>query len=320
MTATKPSAERRFIRPLPTAASAKVQLRMGGIFELWDELNDFGKDQTDAALTHCMERMSSWLDAQDAFWVGAVHVLRNAPHKQSADVLSGWRIRSVQPLHPQYHDAKHYKKVVKAAHPANLELGATSIALGASSGRFRAYTLQSGGLVDLEAFQQTAHYDFYYRQHDIHDRIWVVAPLNADTESYFCFDRIGERPPFDDDDLELAAFALRGIKWFHRQLMLSHGLGLCEEPLTPAEHRVIRGLLSGAAEREIAAAMALSQGTLHQYAARIYQKFAVRGRVEFTALWLSGTSGSRAAIAETNTPDSTGLAPPAASAAETKNY
>ncbi len=283
--------------------SPRLQAHIADIFELWDELNDFGRDKTDAALKHCMERICSWLDAQDAFWIGAVHVL-NAPHKRSTDALSGWRIRAIQPLHPRYHDTRHYKKVVKAADHADLELGATSIALGASSGRFRGYTLQSGHLVDLEAFQQTAHYDFYYRQHDIRDRIWVVSPVNADTESYFCFDRMGDRPPFDEDDLELAAFALRGIKWFHRQLMLSQGLGLCEEPLTPAEQRVIRGLLSGASERKIAETMKLSQGTVHQYATRIYQKFAVQGRVEFTALWLSGNPGSSAATADAVTPDS----------------
>ena len=303
MTAPQSPADNRSPRPLPTVSSAKVQQRMGDIFELWDDLNDFGKDKTDAALTHCMERICGWLDAQNAFWVGAVHVLRNAPRKQSADALSGWRIRSIQPLHPQYHDPKHYKKVVKATDHADLELGATNIALGASSGRFRAYTLQGGRLVDLAAFQQTAHYDFYYRQHDIRDRIWVVSPVNADTESYFCFDRLGEQPHFDDDDLELAAFALRGVKWFHHQLMLSHGLGLCEDPLTPAEQRVIQGLLSGASEREIAETMKLSQGTVHQYATRIYQKFAVRGRVEFTALWLSGNPGSSAPAADADAPD-----------------
>jgi DNA-binding CsgD family transcriptional regulator len=299
MTAPESPADNRSSRPLPTVSSAKVQQRMGDIFELWDDLNDFGKDKTDAALKHCMEHICGWLDAQDAFWVGAVHVLRNVPRKQSPDALSGWRIRAIQPLHPQYHDPKHYKKVVKAADHADLDLGATSIALGASSGRFRAYTLQGGHMVDLAAFQQTAHYDFYYRQHDIRDRIWVVTPVNADTESYFCFDRMGDRPHFDDDDLELAAFALRGIKWFHRQLMLSYGLGLCEDPLTPAEQRVIQGLLSGASEREIAETMKLSQGTVHQYATRIYQKFAVRGRVEFTALWLSGDPAAKAAAPET---------------------
>jgi DNA-binding CsgD family transcriptional regulator len=288
MTAPPSSADDRTPPLSPTTTGAKLQLRMDEVFELWNELSDFGKDRTEAALMHCMTRLADWLGAPDAFWVGAVHVLRNAPHRQSSDALSGWRIRSVVPLNLQHHNIKHYKKVVKAADPAELELGATSVALAAGSGRFRAYTLQGGRLVDAAAFERTAHYDFYYRQNDIRDRIWVVTPVNVDTESYFCFDRMGEQPHFDDDDLELAAFALRGIKWFHRQLMLSHGLGLCKQPLTRAEQRVIHGLLSGASEREIAQTMNLAQGTVHQYATRIYQKFAVCGRTEFTALWLSG--------------------------------
>ncbi len=278
-------------QPSP-AIGPKLQKQIGKIYELWDELSDFGMGKTDAALEHCLKRICSLLDAQDGFWVGAVHILKNAPRKKPTDGLSGWRVRAIRPLHPQYHNARHYKKVVKEADPASLELGETNIALAAGAGRFRAYTLQSGSLVDVKPFQQTAHYDFYYRQHGIRDRIWVVSPVNADTESYFCFDRIGDRKRrFDEEDLALAAFALRGIKWFHRQLMLSHGLGLCEEPLTPAEHRVIQGLLSGASEREIAEAMQLSPGTVHQYAIRIYQKYAVRGRTEFTGLWLSANSG-----------------------------
>lgn len=299
MATLKPAQNNRPAWQPSPVISPKLQKQIGKIYELWDELSDFGLDKTDAALEYCMKRISTLLDAQDSFWVGAVHVLKNAPRKKLTDSLSGWRVRAVRPLHPQYHHTRHYKKVVKEANHSDLELGDTNIALAAGSGRFRAYTLQSGSLVDVKPFQRTAHYDFYYRQHGIRDRIWVVSPVNADIESYFCFDRIGDRKRrFDEADLELAAFALRGIKWFHRQLMLSHGLGLCEEPLTPAEHRVIQGLLTGATEREIAEAVGHSPGTVHQYATRIYQKFGVRGRTEFTALWLSGNSSAKATAPE----------------------
>ena len=219
---------------------------------------------------------------------GVVQVLNRADGKAGqTDILSGWRIRAIAPLHEQYHDTTHNQKLVKLTH-GNLHPGAANIALVAKAGQFRAYTLQSGDLVDVASFEQTEHYDFYYRQRGARDRIWVAFPVNADTESCFCFDRIGDKPHFDDDALKLAAFALRGIHGFHRQLLLSYGLGLCDEPLTPAERRVIQALLSGASEQVIAAAHNLTQGTVHQYATRIYRKFGVRGRTEFTALWLSG--------------------------------
>jgi len=267
----------------------RLQQHLGRIHELWDELSGYGVGQADAALRCCMERIGSWLDVQDAFWIGAVHLLK-CPEQNARDSLSGWRIRAIEHLHPHFHDARHNEKVVKGGQIE--DQGATNVALAAGAGRFRAYTLQAGELVDIDAFRETAHYGFYYRRWGIRDRIWVAAPVNADTESYFCFDRIGEQARlFDDGELALAAFTLRGIKWFHRQLMLSHGLGLSVAPLTHAERRVIRGLLSGATERVIAEKTGLSPGTVHQYACRIYKKFAVRGRLEFTALWLSGHGG-----------------------------
>lgn len=167
--------------------------------------------------------------------------------------------------------------------------GAVNMALVAGVGIFRAYTLQSGELVDVSAFQQTDHYDLHYRKRGVCDRIWVAFPVNADAESVFCFDRIGDGGHFGKDDLELAAFVLRGIKWFHHQLLLNHGIGFCTGPLTAPERRVIKGLLSGETEQRIASHLKLSRGTVHQYATRVYRKFGVRGRSEFTALWLCGS-------------------------------
>src|SRR5512139_1820398 len=163
MASIKPSVKNRFVRPLATAVSTDVQQHVGKIFALWDELSDFGKNETDAALQHCLERICHWLDAQDGFWVGIVHVLKNASGRKEADLLSGWRIRSIRPLYPYYHDTRHNKKLVKAGHTVS-DPGATNIALAATAGRFRAFTLQSSCLVDMDAFQQTDHYDFYYRQ------------------------------------------------------------------------------------------------------------------------------------------------------------
>ena len=271
--------------PLQTI-SPTLQQHLGEVFALWDDLSNFGMHESDAGIRLCMQRIATWLEAKNAFWVGSVHVLKSAG-REGADLLSGWRIRAITPLHPQHHDARHNQKLVKLTH-AKIDPGAANIALAGGAGRFRGYTLQSGHLVDLKEFQATGHYDFYYRQRDVSDRIWIAFPVNADAESFFCFDRMGEGPHFDRDDLELAAFALRGIRWFHRQLLLSHGLGLCVEPLTPAERRVIQGLLSGASERVLAGELDLSPGTVHQYATRVYRKFGVRGRTEFTALWLAG--------------------------------
>jgi DNA-binding CsgD family transcriptional regulator len=157
------------------------------------------------------------------------------------------------------------------------------------TGRFRVHAL-SKGMVDLDAYRQSQIYDYYFRQQGIVDRIWIMFPVNDDSESCFCFDRFKDHPEFDDREIKMAAEALRGIKWFHRQLLLCRGLGVAKESITPAECGIVRELLTGASEKEIAARLNLTPASAHQYAVRIYRKFGVHGRSEFMALWLGTRS------------------------------
>ena len=274
---------------MPTAVTYQVdvehQTKMEDVFRFWDRLADFGYDQTEAAMHHCMRELSQLLGARDAFWVGAVRVLKDPDCK--SDIQNGWRIRGIQYLGQPYFDMVSVRESMQLDLPD--DPGATNIALAAGAGVHRAYRLSEGILVDLPSFRCTAHYDIYYTQPGVVDRLWVVFPVNAEAESYFCFDRFLDQPEFTDDELALASYALRGIKWFHRQLMLHHGMGIGMEPLTTSEHRVKQCLLSGASEKEIATKLGLSAGTVHQYAIRIYRKFGVKGRAEFMSLWLSGS-------------------------------
>lgn len=267
--------------------NALVESHLGRIFALWDELSALGASNHRTGLTCCMERMADWIGAREAFWVAIVHVLKDR-RDDRGDPLLGWRIRAIEPLHAHYPDPDHDRELVRQTRFLRPP-GATNMALAAGVGRFRAYTLQSGELVDLDAFRRTEHYDFYYRRLGVHDRMWVAFPVDADAESVFCFDRFGDQAAFTRDELGLAAFTLRGLKWFHHQLLLGSGVGLCAEPLTDSERRIIPLLLSGASERDMAGLLRLSPGTLHQYATRVYRKFGVRGRVEFVAMWLHGS-------------------------------
>lgn len=263
-----------------------------------------------------MRRIGKWIDADNAFWIGVVRITGGS--RADRDPMSGWRVRAIHYLDVNKEALRRKQYVLKRTTPdeadapraidpgtttsateaswsntsreGTLDPGATNRALVAGVGTFRAYILSAGTLVDLEAFKQTAHYDYFYRQPGVSDRLWVLFPLNEDAESVFCFDKYGERRRFDSADLELASHALRGIKWFHRTLMISHGMGICEEPLTSAERRVIHGLLSGASEKSLAEQLKLSPGTVHQYATRVYRKFGVKGRADFMSVWLAGSS------------------------------
>lgn len=252
------------------------------VYRLWDELADFPSGETNEALAHCMRTISGWIGAQAAFWVGAVRMA--GMDSAVTDLFSGWRIGRVELLSSELASPEFLQSMRDIR---TEDLGDTTRAVVSGAGRFRVYSLGTG-VVDLETFQKTRHYDYFFRQPGITDRIWVVFPVNVDAESYFVFDTYDEGRSFNTRELYLVAETLRGIKWFHRQQLLSHGLGISDAPLAPAERRILPELLSGATEKAIAEKHGLSQGTVHQYITSIYRKFGVRGRAEFMALWLRG--------------------------------
>lgn len=252
------------------------------IFQVWDELSDFGLQQTDEAMDHCLSTMCQWFSADNACWAGTLRVARGPCAER--DPMSGWRIRSVHELFSPEQWKIAPSKVIRTVNAE--EPPATNRALAAQAGKFRLFTLQDNQLVDLVAFKRSQHYEHYYRQRGITDRMWVVFPVTTDAESFFCFDKYGKHRRFTKSEKELAAQALRGIKWFHRQVLMSHGIGLIDSPLTPTERRVLPLLLSGTNEKEIAKKIGVTPGSAHQYITTLFRKFGVHGRADFMALWL----------------------------------
>lgn len=253
------------------------------IYNLWDELSDFDAAQADKALEHFLGRLCRWTNAGNAFWIGAVRVQDG--NQARNDPMRGWRACAIRNLDPgiDKNREKTGMRMVNGTDP-----GATSLALVAQAGRFRVHSLEDGTLVDPASFKRTGHYELIYRDRGISDRLWAVFPVNADTEAYYCIDKYGARRHFGSRDRQLVARATRGIKWFHRQVLLSHGLGIGTKALNPTERRVLNALLSARTEKQIAADLGMTAGTTHQYATAIYRKFSVRGRAGLMALWLSG--------------------------------
>ena len=105
----------------------------------------------------------------------------------------------------------------------------------------------------------------------------VDATSSADGFSLRCFS-----PP----DGERLGFVMRGLRWFHRQQLLSHGLLIANAPLTPAERRVLLALLDGQMEKQIAQRHDQSPNATHFHVKSIYGKFGVRNRSALAALWL----------------------------------
>ena len=119
--------------------------------------------------------------------------------------------------------------------------------------------------------------------------MYIAFPVNQDAESWFGFFRKVGTPRFSSVERDTLAYALRGIKWFHRQLMLGYGLLIAKEPLAPAERRVLQYLLSGIPEKEIGLKLGLTANSAHQYVVALYRKFGVNSRAALMSLWLGVT-------------------------------
>lgn len=247
---------------------------------LWDRLADFPAAETDAALFHLMRTLCDWLRADNAVWVGGVRLAQGA--EAARDPMYGWRPRAARPLAPP---PEPQLTMRRAINQHDNEPAMTSQALCAEAGRFRVRRLHDG-LVDLEAFRETAHYRDFYELPGVSDRLWVVFPVNVDTESYFVFDLYRTERRFTAAEAALAGEVLRGLKWLHRNLLLSHGLLVARQALSPVQRRLLGLLLTDRSKTAVAAELGVTPGTAHQYALELYRRFGVKGRAGLMALWL----------------------------------
>jgi len=245
---------------------------------LWDELADFGADQTDAATRHLQARLCAMVGAWNSTWGGAI---RFDPGAAQDDPLQGWRVAVTRLLHPFEAPVQEgpFKELQQRWN--GREMDPSFLLPMRDVGAFRTY----GHRRDMppEWFDGPA-YQAFCAPYGTVDSVWVGFPINSHAESHFGF---YARHVFTAQEIALLAYALRGIKWFHRQAMLTGGPLVAQSPPTPAERKVLQLLLTKASEKQIAAQLGLAASTTHQHVVALFRKFGVRSRAELMSLWLS---------------------------------
>lgn len=250
--------------------------------QIWDKLAQFQASESDAALAFLIESIAEAIGADDGFWVGAVRMRHGGAAMQ--DPQHGWRARAVKLLHPT--PTRLALSVAGIKEQDTPQTAMTTIAVAKAAGQFRAIEMRR--LVDMKAFRRTAHYRIFYKSIGITDRIWISFPVNVDTESHFVFDRKRPHRSFTRRQLEFAAYALRGIAWFHRQALLSHGLLIARNPLSPMQRKVLALLLTDASEKGMAHKLDQSFHTTHTHVREVFRRFGVASRASLMAVWLNG--------------------------------
>lgn len=247
------------------------------IHRLWDELSDFEAHQAEQAAIHLMESLCHLAGAWNATWGGATRVSGEC----GSDPLRGWRVPAMKLLHPiaPHPDEGPFKAILRLWDQREIDPSFLLPMRGV--GTFRTYSFRRE--LPPEWFE-SPFYQGHYAAVGTHDSVFVGFPLNPDAESHFGF---YSRRRFSDAEIALLAYAMRGIKWFHRKLMLGHGLLVASSPLTPTERRVLQLLLTELSEKQIGGQMGLAASTVHQHVLNIFRKFGVRSRAGLMSLWLN---------------------------------
>ena len=233
------------------------------------------------ALIVLMDGICKSIDASNSWWIGALRMDASADH----DPMRGWRPRAYRYLHPSpAHEAAYRAQVAKIYRSEENYANHLTVQ---NVGKFRSYRMRQ--VLPAKWFKGP-YYREFYASRGIQDACFIIFPVHEDYESYFAFHRTGSKNNFTDLDEEVAAYALRGIKWFHRQLILGNGVFLAEGPLSPVHRRIVQLLLTGRSEKEISTEIGKSPHTIHKYITEIFRKFGVNSRAALAALWLGQKS------------------------------
>jgi len=247
------------------------------IHQLWDRLVDMSVAQPEAALDLLLNELGQLIAGEQGFWF----TLCRVADQDASDIMLGWRPGPAFHQGESAADRQRHRQLareVDEGRPGECLLNNIRTA-----GSFRASLIRERVSA---AYRESAQYHANLTARGFSDSLAVITPVNQDTEVYVGFYRRQDQPDFSHHDLHTISYALRSLKWFQRQVLLTFGLQLAERPLTPTERLVIKQLLTGASEKQIAAALAQSPQTTHNHVSNIYRKFNVNSRAGLMALWI----------------------------------
>lgn len=260
----------------PFTAARMTKTQQDAVHRLWDSLSDFPTSETDQALLHLMEGIARLIDAGNAYWLGYLR-LPAAP----GDPLKGLRPGANRYLYPApIHDEAARAQAAKWNHR---QVNEGYVRAARDVGKFRSFRLRQEM---RPAYFEEEFYRLFHASRGIHDQCIVFFPVNDDYESMFNFQRVGSRRDFTVGEEAIAAYALRGLKWFHRKVALSHGLLIAGTPLTSTQRQVTQLLLTDRSEKQIAEEIGKSLNTTHNHVTEIFRKFGVKSRAGLMAVWL----------------------------------
>lgn len=254
--------------------------------ELIGELGEISVADADLVVRHLLERTCELIGASDVLLSFGVHT----PGLPADDPLHGWRGTPAVRFGP---NAERDAAILDAwyHYAPNLALDQAIVTLARTTGRPRAFL---GGDLAPTSRLQGRHVRGLLGECGIRDRIVGGRPVTDGLELLFgAYRRNGSRC-FTEDERDLVRAMLASISAVARRLALAGGMLDGERRLTPRERDVLRQLLRGLAEKEVAHELGLASRTLHHHVTALYRKLGVQSRAELMALFLGTLRRARA--------------------------
>ncbi|MEO6054930.1 MAG: hypothetical protein ABIP97_13055, partial [Chthoniobacterales bacterium] len=263
-----------------TISRPMTKTQQEAIHRLWDSLSDFPTSETDQALFHLMEGICEMIDAGNAYWLGYLRF-----NAEPDDPLKGLRPGLPPGANRYLYPAPIHKESATAQTIKwnRQQINDGYIRAARDVGQFRSFRLRNEM---RPAYFEEEFYQTFHASRGFHDQCVVIFPVNQDYESMFNFQRVGRKKDFTAAEEAIAAYALRGLKWFHRQVALSHGLLIADTPLSPIQRQIAQLLLTERSEKQIAVEIGKTLGRTHKHITEIFRKFGVNSRAGLMAVWL----------------------------------
>src|SRR5205814_4405605 len=169
------------------------------------ELAAFEAARSEGALMHLLGAVAEMVDAQNAYWMGAVRMTDN-----EKDPLRGWRPRHIRYLRPFPNGEKFTQQRIRSLKKGRA-VDEAAVAHARLAGTFRASRLRD--LVSADWFKSESYQG--YQGRGVHDSLVVGAPVTLTAEAYYGFLRMRPNDPFSVAQRDVAFFAMRGLTWFH---------------------------------------------------------------------------------------------------------
>ena len=223
-----------------------------------------------------MDGIARLIGAGNAYWLGYLRL-----PAETGDPFNGLRPGANQYLYPDpIHDESARAQMGKWN---SKQVNEGYLRAARDVGEFRSFRLRQE--MRPEYFEKE-FYQIFHASRGFRDQCVVFFPVNENYESMFNFQRVGEKKDFTAEEEAIAAYALRGLKWFHLQVALSHGLLIAEQPLSTIQRHVTKLLLTECSEKQVAEKIGKSPGMTHKHITEIFRKFGVRSRAGLMAVWL----------------------------------